>query len=81
MLPVRKKDTEMIWGVSNSRKPIWLLAAQDLCYHSALLGPGYLAEQILSSGSSDSHAADRHMEMQFLNDSSISVGTHFLLTL
>lgn len=81
MLPARKNDTEGIWGVSNSRKAIWFLAAQALCYRCALLGPGYLAEQILSPGSSDSHAADIGMEMSFLNDSSISVETHFLLTL
>lgn len=65
MLPARKKETEVIWGVSNSRKAIWFLAAQALCYRCALLGPGYLAEQILSSGSSASHAADIDMEMSF----------------
>lgn len=65
MLPARRKETEVIWGVSNSRKAIWLLATQTLCYHCALFGPGYLAEQILSSGSSDSHAADIGMEMLF----------------
>lgn len=81
MLPARKKDTEGIWGVSNSRKAIWFLAAQALCYRCTLLGPGYLAEQILSSGSSGSHAANIGMEMSFLNDSSISVETHFRLTL
>lgn len=81
MLPSRKKDTEVIWEVGNSRKPLWFLAAQALCYPCALLGPGYLAEQILSSGSPESHAADIGMEMSFLNDTSISVETYFLLTL
>lgn len=81
MLSARRKYTEVIWGVSNSRKPIWFLAAQALCYHCALLGPDYLTKKILSSGSSESHAADIGMKMSFLNDSSVSVETHFLLTL
>lgn len=63
MLPARGKDTEVIWGVSNSRKAIWFLAAQALCNCCALLGPGYIAEQILSSGSLHSHAAYIGMEM------------------
>lgn len=83
MLPARKKETEVIRGVNNSGKAFRFLAAQAQCYCCALLEPGYLAEQILTCGSSASHAADTDTEMSFLKwwKWNPSAETHFPLTL